>query len=66
MERRPEVAAELPCLTTTERIGQPTYADNESLFHTIKEIALIGCGTDDRRESELICSVCTLDDLVIK
>ena len=49
MERRPEIATELPCLTTTERIGRPTYADNESLLHTIKEIALMGCGTDDRQ-----------------
>ena len=32
MERRPEIATELPCLTTTERIGRPTYADNESLL----------------------------------
>ena len=48
-ERKPEIAAELSCLTMTERIGQPTYADNESLLHTIKEIALMGCGMDDRQ-----------------
>ena len=64
MERRPEIATELPCLTTTERIGRPTYADNESLLHAIKEIALMSCGTDDRRRSELIRSVRTLDELV--
>ena len=64
MEKRPEIAAELSCLTTTKRIGRPTYTDNESLLHTVKETALMGCGTDDRRRSELIPSVRTLDDLV--
>ena len=54
----------MSCLTTTERIGRPTYADNESLLHAIKEIALMGCETDDRRRSELIRSVRTLDELV--
>ena len=49
MERRPEIATELSCLTTTERIGRSAYAYNESLLYTIKEIALMGCGTDDRQ-----------------
>ena len=64
MERRLEIEAELSCLTTTERIGRHTHADNESLLHTITEIALMGCGTDDRRRSELVRSVRTVDDLV--
>ena len=63
MEKRLEIAEELSCLTSSEKTGRPTFAQNESLLHTIQELAIIGCGAEDRRRSEMIRSVRTLDDL---
>ncbi len=63
MEKRPEIAKELSCLTTIPKLGRPTFAQNDDLLHTIQEIAILGCGSDDRRRSETIRLVRTLDDL---
>ena len=62
-EKRPEIAQELVCLTSSEKIGRPVYSKNDGLLEAIKEVALGGCGADDRRRSEIIRSVRTLDDL---
>ena len=32
MARRPEIADELSCLTTSDKVGRPTYQNNESLL----------------------------------
>ena len=64
IEKRPEIAEELSCLTTTTKVGRPTFAQNDNLLHTVQEIAILGCGSEDRRRSEIIRSVRTLDDLV--
>ena len=63
IERRPEIAEELVCLTTREKVGRPEYSHNEELLKAIQEIAIHGCGADDRRRSEIIRSVRSLDDL---
>ena len=63
METRPEIAKELACLTTAEKVGRPVYSQNEELIKTIQEIAILGCGADDWRRSEVIRSVRSLDDL---
>ena len=51
MEKRPEIAKELACLTTAENFGSSVYSQNEELLKTIQEI---GCGADDKRCSEVI------------
>ena len=63
IERRPEIAEELFCLKTKETIGRPVYAHNKELLKAIQEIAIHGSGADDRRRSEIIRSVRSLDDL---
>ena len=63
IEQRPEIAKELSCLTTVQKIGRPIYPQNDYLLRAIQEIAILGCGAEDRRRSELIRSVRTLDDL---
>ena len=63
IERRPEIATELACLSTAQKIGRPIYPQNDYLLNTIQEIAVLGCGADDRRRNEIIRSVRTLDDL---
>ena len=63
IERRPEIAMELACLSTAQKIGRPIYPQNDYLLNTIQEIAVLGCGADDRRRNESIRSVSTLDDL---
>ena len=47
IEKRPEIAEELSCLTTTTKLGRPTFAQNDNLLHTVQEIAILGCGSED-------------------
>ena len=63
MQKRPEIANELYCLGSTQNVGRPTFAQNDQLLHTIQEISLLGCSADDRRSSEAIRSIRTLDGL---
>ena len=63
MQKRPEIANELSCLGSTQNVGRPAFAQNDQLPHTIQEISLLGCGADDRRRSEAIRSIRTLDGL---
>ena len=44
-------------------IGRPVYAQNDALLEVIKEIALNGCAADDKRRTEIIRSIRSLDDL---
>ena len=63
MEQHPEISSKLQCLATSDRIGRPTYENNDELLKVIKEIAILGSGADDRRNSEMIRSIRSLDDL---
>ena len=63
MMKHPQLSGELKCLTTSDTIGRPTYEKNDELLNVLKEIAIIGSGADDRRSSEIIRSIRSLDDL---
>ena len=46
-----ELSEKLQCLTTAESIGRPVYEKNDELLNVIKEIAILGSGADDRRNT---------------
>ncbi len=51
-------------LKIRNKIGRPTVEENQPLLHqTILDIAMHGSGADERRRSEVVRSVRTLDDL---
>lgn len=61
--KRPKIAKELYCPTTSQKIGRPVSFQNISLLHAIQEVAILGSGSHDRRRDELIWTVPTFDDL---
>ena len=63
MQEHPEISAELQCLTTSDKIGRPAYESNDEMLNVLKELAIIGSGADDRRNTEIIRSIRSLDDL---
>ena len=63
MQKRNEIANKLSGLGSTQNVGRPTFAQNDQLLHTIQEISLLGCGADDRRRTEAMRSIRTLDGL---
>ena len=62
LEKRPDIAEKLLCITTRPTPGRPTHEQNDALLAALQEIAILGAVADDRRNSELIRSVKTLDD----
>lgn len=63
LEKRPDLSAELEVLETRQSVGRPCYEHNDALLSTLQEIAIIGSAADDRRNTEMIRSIKTLDDL---
>lgn len=45
------------------KVGRPTVTDDNILIQSITDIALAGSAADDRRRSEIIRTIKTLDDL---
>ena len=63
MKEHPEISKKLQCLTTSNKTGRPVYESNDEMLNVLKELAILGSGADDRRNTEIIRSIRSLDDL---